>query len=72
VDGIINNTHMAEETTVEIVERGADMISEAAKILGIPVIATSAAGEIAEKIGDKDHLGHPVWPLHRYMPKTFW
>lgn len=72
VDGIINNTHMDEETTVEIVERGAKMICEAAYILDIPVIATSAVEEIAAQIGDKDCMGNPVRPLSRFMPKTFW
>ena len=49
VDAILNNTHMAEETTVDIVQRGAIGIAEAAKQLGIPMIATSAITEIAEK-----------------------
>jgi hypothetical protein len=72
IDGIINNTHMAEETTVEIVERGAGIISEAAQILKIPFVATSAVAEIAMQIGDKDCMGNSMWPLQRYMPKTFW
>lgn len=72
VDGIINNTHLAEETTVEIVEGGARLISEAARILKIPVIATSAMAEIAGLMGENDTMGNPVWPLNRYMPKSFW
>jgi hypothetical protein len=72
IDGIINNTHMAEETTVEIVERGARLITEAARILEVPVVATSAMTKVAEQIGEKDCVGNPVWPLYRYMPKAFW
>jgi len=72
VDGIINNTHMAEETTVEIVEEGARLIAEAAYVLKIPVVATSAMAEVAGRIGEKDTMGNPVWPLNRYMPKSFW
>jgi len=72
VDALLNNTHMAEETTVEIVQKGAVGIAEAAKILGLPVVATSAVREIADKIGPVDAVGHPVWPLERIMPRTFW
>jgi len=72
VDALLNNTHMAEETTVEIVQKGAVGVAEAAKILGLPVVATSAVREIADKIGPVDAVGHPVWPLERIMPRTFW
>lgn len=72
VDALLNNTHMAEETTVEIVQKGAIGVAEAAKILGLPVIATSAVQEIADKIGPVDAVGNPVWPLERIMPRTFW
>lgn len=72
IDGIINNTHMAEETTVELVEQGAELITEASRILNIPVVATSAMTEIAGQMGVKDAFGNPVWSLYRYMPKTFW
>lgn len=72
VDALLNNTHMAEETTVEIVQKGAKGIAEAAKILGLPVVATSAVKDIAEQIGPRDCVGNPVWPLERIMPRTFW
>lgn len=72
VDAVINNTHMAEETTVELVQRGAEGVTEAATRLGVPVIATAAVTEIAEKIGKLDCMGNPVWTLERFMPRTFW
>jgi hypothetical protein len=72
VDALLNNTHMAEETTVEIVQKGAIGVAEAAKILGMSVVATSAVQEIADKIGPIDAVGNPVWPLERIMPRTFW
>lgn len=72
VDAIINNTHMAEETTVEIVQEGAKGVTEAAKRLGLPIIATSAIREVAEKIGVYDCMGNPMRQLERIMPKTFW
>jgi hypothetical protein len=72
VDALLNNTHMAEETTAEIVQKGAAGVAAAAKILGLPVVASSAVQEIAEKIGPVDAVGNPVWPLERIMPRTFW
>jgi hypothetical protein len=72
VDAVLNNTHMAEETTIDIVQNGARGVSEAARILGLPVIATSAVKEIAEQIGATDCMMNPVWQLERIMPRTFW
>ncbi|BBB90853.1 hypothetical protein MAMMFC1_01517 [Methylomusa anaerophila] len=72
IDAMLNNTHMAEETTVDIVERGARGVTEAAKRLGLPVVATSAVKEIAEQIGKLDCMGNPVWQLERIMPRAFW
>ncbi|SDF63852.1 hypothetical protein [Sporolituus thermophilus] len=72
VDALLNNTHMAEETTVEIVQKGAQGVTEAAKRLGLPVVATSAVRAIAEQIGDYDCMGNPVRALERIMPRTFW
>jgi hypothetical protein len=72
VDGLINNTHLAGETTVELVQEGARKVSEAAAILGLPVVATLAGANLAEKIGPKDCMGNPVRPLERFMQKAFW
>lgn len=72
VEGLINNTHLTEETTVEVVQEGARVVTRAAKILGLPVIATAAGAEIAEKIGPTDCMGNPVRPLTRFMQKAFW
>lgn len=70
--GLINNTHLGDETTVEVVQRGAQVVTEAAKELGLPVIATTAVRAIAERIGKKDCMGNVVRPLDRYMPHTLW
>jgi hypothetical protein len=72
VDAVLNNTHMAEETTVDIVQRGAEGVTAAARYIGVPVVATSAVAEVAEKIGPADCMGNPVWKLERIMHRTFW
>ncbi|MCL5779664.1 MAG: Mrp/NBP35 family ATP-binding protein [Firmicutes bacterium] len=72
VDGLINNTHLGDETTPDTVQEGARIVSEVSNILGIPVVATAADQEVAKQIGPKDCMGNPVRPLVRYMPHTFW
>lgn len=72
VDGLINNSHLAGETTAGDVEEGARIVTEAAKILGLPVIATAACAWIADRIGPVDCMGNPVRPLVRFMHKAFW
>ena len=72
VDGLINNTHLAEETTVEVVQEGAKLVAAAARILGLPVVATTAVEEVAATIGPRDAMGHPVRPIRRVMPRAFW
>ena len=72
IDGLINNSHLGDETTVEVVQNGARVVSEAAGLLGLPVIATAAAAAVAEKIGPADCMGNPVRSLERFMPRAFW
>ncbi|MDU4959544.1 MAG: hypothetical protein E6X17_02605 [Sporomusaceae bacterium] len=72
VDAVLNNTHLAEETTADIVQKGALGVAEAARVLGLPLIATAAVADVAEAIGDFDCVGSPVRKLERMMPKTFW
>lgn len=72
VDAILNNTHMADETTMDLVQKGAIGVAEAAKRLGLPVAATSAVKDVAEAIGPADCMGNPVRTIERIMPRTFW
>lgn len=72
VDGIINNTHLGDETSVEIIQQGARVVTEAARRSGIPVVATTAVRELAALIGPEDCLGNPVRAIDRYMPGAFW
>ncbi len=72
VDGLVNNSHLGAETDLDLVQEGARIVSKAAKILGLPVVATTAEIQIAERIGTKDCMGHPVWVIRRYMEHSFW
>jgi len=72
VDALLNNTHLAEETTVEVIQEGARTVAAAATALLLPMVATSAVEELAREIGEKDCMGYPVRGLTRYMQKAFW
>jgi hypothetical protein len=72
VDGLINNTHLGDETTMAIVEEGARTASEAAGRLGLPVVATSVTEAIGRQLGVADCMGNPVRLIRRYMPEAFW
>ncbi|MEW6183631.1 MAG: hypothetical protein AB1500_10745 [Bacillota bacterium] len=72
VDGLVNNTHLGEETDTAVVQEGAKIVTEAARILGVPVTATTALDGIAASIGSRDCEGNPVRFLRRFMPRGFW
>lgn len=72
VDGLINNAHLGEDTDLEIIREGVCVVTEAASILGLPVIATSVMERLASLIGETDWYGHQVRVLRRYLPQAFW
>ena len=51
---------------------GAKVVTEAARILGLPVIWTTVDARIAPQIGEKDIMGNTVFPLNRHMNRSFW
>ncbi len=70
--GLINNTHLGQETTPALVQEGAQVVQAAADRLQLPVVATAALAPIAEQIGEQDCCGNPVWPLKHHMHLAFW
>lgn len=72
VDGLINNTHLGSETTPDVIEEGARVITEAARELGLPVMYTAVCQELATKFADTDKMGNPIKIIRRFMPQAFW
>lgn len=72
VDALLNNTHIGEETQPEDVERGAREVMQAAGKLKLPVLASAATRQLAGRMGSSDCMGNPIWPLERFMPRSFW
>jgi hypothetical protein len=72
ITGLVNNTHLGEETEMQLVQRGAELVSLAARRLDLPVVATCALQSLAAEMGPEDIMGNPVWPLKRYLHTAFW
>jgi hypothetical protein len=72
VAGLLNNTHLGDETTAALVQEGAQTVAAAAEILGLPYLGSAVAEQLAAEMGPVDSLGYPVRVLHRYLPQAFW
>ncbi|MFZ5627033.1 MAG: hypothetical protein ACOY3H_06770 [Bacillota bacterium] len=73
VHGLINNTHLGDETTLEVIVEGLRLVAEAAEILGMPIVATSVDEKFRSAFPEgRDPLGNPVRFLRRLMPKAMW
>lgn len=72
VDGLINNSHLGDETEIEFVQSGAMIVKEAAERLGVPMVATYIEETLYEKVGRKDITGTPFKKLSRFMKASFW
>lgn len=72
VDGLINNSHLGDDTDIKIISEGATIITEAAQQLNLPVVWTTAMEVFREQLGAKDVMGNPVFYLKRHMDRTFW
>ncbi|PRR73829.1 hypothetical protein [Neomoorella humiferrea] len=72
VDGLLNNTHRGEATTVELIQAGARKVTAAARELNLPVVATAVMFDLVPLMGTQDCCGNPLRPIKRFMPRAFW
>jgi len=71
VDAVIANTHLAEETTVDLIKQGNGEIIKAAEELGIPVDYI-AVEERLKGLINEENFKVPVKFIKRYMPDAIW
>lgn len=69
ITGLINSTHLADETTAEIVLGGQQLAEEVSEITGIPVAFTAVKEDLKEQIEKK--VNNPVIGLHLYINLPF-
>ena len=72
VDGLINNSHLGDETDAGVLEEGSRIVSEAARILNLKVVATTVAEEFSNLVSSHDASGNPVKIINRYMKNAYW
>lgn len=72
VDGLVNNSHLGEETTEEFILNSIRIMEEVSKLMDIPLIAISMTEEMAAKMDFLKQSNIPLWVLKRYMPESFW
>ena len=68
VTGIVNNTHLCNETTAGDILLGAGLADELAYVTNIPVICHTAPRSLADGLSD---LAEPVFPIDIYMKKPW-
>lgn len=71
VDAIVANTHLGDDTTVEIMNQGNSEIMHVARELGIPIDFIVADERLKGSI-EVDMSGIPVKFIHRFMPAAMW
>lgn len=70
--GMIANTHLGEQTTVELMVNGLEMVQEAAKKVELPVLAMAVDERFKEDFPEDTVNGVPLRFLRRYLPLGFW
>jgi len=71
VHAIVANTHLGDDTTLDIVMKGNQEILEAAKQLNIPIAFIAIDYKLRDYI-NKEELFIPVKYIHRYMHAAIW
>ena len=69
VSGLISNTHLLDETTLEVVLHGLERARETGDRLGIPVVATAVSDILAEEV--RTAIDGPVVVLRRIVMPPF-
>ena len=71
VDAIIANTHLGDQTTVDIIKQGNNEILSVARELNIPV-DYMAVDENMKELIKQEEFKLPIKFIHRYMPQALW
>ncbi|MEA1975374.1 MAG: ATP-binding protein [Bacillota bacterium] len=66
VTGLINNTHLMRETTVEDVLYGQEIVKEVSKLLNIPIKYVCALESVAKELNNES-LDGEIFPIKLYM-----
>jgi hypothetical protein len=70
VSGLISNTHLMDETTVEVVEEGLRLAAETGRRVGVPVVAVTVPEDVADGLR-LESLACPIVTLERIVKPPF-
>lgn len=73
VNGLINNTHMLAETTVEDVIKGHELCRQVSRETGIPIVWDTCNEKLIDKLAEMapDYEEYKVFPIQLYMRPTW-
>ena len=69
VTGIVNNTHLCGETTLEEILKGAELARELSRRTGLPIVHHAVQRRFAPQAAEL--LQEPVFPMNLYMKKPW-
>lgn len=69
VTGIVNNTHLCGETTLEEILKGAHLAEELSRKTGLPIVHHAVTRPFASQAAEL--LADPVFPMNLYMKKPW-
>ena len=72
VDGLINNTHLGHETTIDLVLAGWRVVKEAASLLGLPVVYSAVEERLRPEALASELRNQNIKFIRRYMPGAMW
>lgn len=72
ISGYISNTHLGDETTLEDIKRGYEILKEVSNITKTPIIYISVDEKFKSEFKQNELDGTPVKYLTRLMPKALW
>ena len=67
ISGLVNNTHMCEQTQTKDILHGAELITEVSSLTGKPVVCHCVPQEYIQKLP----LLHPIFPMRLYLKKPW-
>lgn len=72
ISGLISNTHLGDETTIEDIKRGYEILYEVSQKTEIPIVAISVDEKLKSEFQENLFNNVPIRYLHRLMPKALW
>lgn len=72
ISGLISNTHLGDETTIEDIKRGYEILKEVSIKTAIPIVALSVDEKFRNEFIEDKYDNTPVRYLNRLMPKALW